>query len=207
MQGKQPALTQLGIDMFIIGESIDLYADVSWPGSPQQINVNNINGNIYTRGKNGKYLQAKPNTAMRALGVINVATWARRLQLDFSDLSSDGISFDEYKGKLAFNKGVMRFSEPLQVESPSSALSLSGTALLHEETLDLQLVATLPVGNNATWIAALAGGLPAAAGVYVVSKVFDKQIVDLTSLSYGITGPMSDPDIRFQRIAAPLKKP
>lgn len=204
MQGKQPALTHLGIDVFILGESIDLYADVAWPGSPQQITAVSMNGSIYTRGKNGKYLQAKPNTAMRALGIINVATWARRLQLDFSDLSNDGISFDEYKGKLDFNQGVMKLSEPLEVKSPSSALALSGKALLDKETLDLQLVATLPVGNNATWIAALAGGLPAAAGVYVVSKVFDKQINNLTSLSYGITGPMSKPDIQFQRLA-PLK--
>ena len=209
MQGKQPALTQMGIDVFILGKDIYLYADLTWPGAPQDANIKTIAGNVYTEGKNGKYLQASPNAAMRALGFINIATWARRLQLDFSDLNSDGISFDEYKGKLEFNNGVMKFSQPLEINSPSSALALSGKALLDKELLDLQLMATLPVGNNATWIAAAAVSLPAAAGVYLVSKVFDKQIKSLTSLSYSITGPMSDPKIQFQLITPPseIKKP
>lgn len=207
MQGKQPALTQMGVDVFILGKDIYLYADLTWPGAPQDANVKTIAGNVYTEGKNGKYLQASPNAAMRALGFINIATWARRLQLDFSDLNSDGISFDEYKGKLEFNNGVMKFSEPLEINSPSSALALSGKALLNKELLDLRLIATLPVGNNATWIAALAGGLPAAAGVYLVSKVFDKQINSLTSLSYTITGPMNDPNIQFERMAPPNTAP
>ena len=206
MQGEQPAIKQLGIDMFIIGKSVSLFADLVWPGPPQDVSIRNIAGNVYTEGKNGKYLQASPNAAMRALSFINVATWARRLQLDFSDLRSDGISFDEYKGKLEFAKGVMTFTEPLEIVSPSSALALSGKALLDKELLDLRLVATLPVGNNATWIAAAAVSLPAAAGVYLISKVFDKQIKSLTSLSYRITGPMSEPDIKFEWIAPPDKK-
>jgi uncharacterized protein (TIGR02099 family) len=206
MQGKQPALSQLGADMFIIGKNVYLFADLTWPGTPQGASTRNFSGNIYTKGDSGKYLQASPNAAMRALSVLNVATWARRLQLDFSDLSSDGISFDEYKGKLEFNSGVMKFSEPLEIISPSSTLALSGKVLLEKELLDMRLVATLPVGNNATWIAAAAVSLPAAAGVYLVSKVFDKQITSLTSLSYSITGPMNEPNIRFEWIAPPKEK-
>ncbi len=144
--------------------------------------------------------------AMHALSVINITTWLRRLQLDFSDLSNNGISFDEYKGKLLFGKGMMQFVEPLEIDSPSSAFKLSGKALLDNDTLDLRLIATLPVGNNATWVAAIAGGLPAAAGVYVASKIFDKQISKLSSLSYRITGSMNDPDISFERIAPPEEK-
>ncbi len=197
MSGKQPALEHLGVDPFIIGKQVSLFADITWPGAPQEATLHNVAGNIYTEGKDGKYLQAKPNVAMHALGIMNIATWVRRLQLDFSDLSNDGISFDEYQGKLLFGNGAMQFVEPLEIKSPASAFKLSGKMNLDTDTLDLHLIATLPVGNNATWIAALAGGLPAAAGVYLVSKIFDKQIDQLTSLSYSITGPMSDPDIKF----------
>lgn len=203
MQGEQPALNQMGIDMFIIGKRISMYADLVWPGSPQDASINTLSGNIYTEGKDGKYLQANPNAAMRALGFINVATWARRLQLNFSDLGNKGISFDEYNGKLEFNRGVLTFSQPLEIKTSSGQLALSGKALLDKETLDLRLIATLPVGNNATWIAAAAVSLPAAAGVYLVSKVFDKQIKSLTSLSYSITGPMNDPKIQFELITPP----
>ncbi len=207
MSGKQPALEHLGIDPFIIGKRVSLFADLSWSGTPQDISLHNIAGSVYTEGKDGKYLQAKPNIALHALSIVNITTWLRRLQLDFSDLSNDGISFDEYKGKLLFGNGEMKFIEPLEIESPSSAFKLSGKALLDSDTLDLRLIATLPVGNNATWIAALAGGLPAAAGVYVASKIFDKQISSLSSLSYRITGPAGEPKIEFERIAPPEEKP
>lgn len=206
MSGEQPVLKHLGIDPFIIGKRVSLFADLTWPGTPQDISLHNIAGSVYTEGKDGKYLQAQPNMAMHALSVINITTWLRRLQLDFSDLSNHGISFDEYKGKLLFGKGMMQFVEPLEIDSPSSAFKLSGKALLDNDTLDLRLIATLPVGNNATWVAAIAGGLPAAAGVYVASKIFDKQISKLSSLSYRITGSMNDPDISFERIAPPEEK-
>lgn len=207
MSGEQPVLKHLGIDPFIIGKRVSLFADLAWPSTPQDISLNNIAGSVYTEGKDGKYLQAQPNIAMHALSVINITTWLRRLQLDFSDLNNNGISFDEYKGKLLFGKGMMQFVEPLEIESPSSKFKLSGKALLESDTLDLRLIATLPVSNNATWVAAIAGGLPAAAGVYVASKIFDKQISSLSSLSYRITGPMSDPVMSFERIAPQQEKP
>lgn len=207
MSGEQPVLEHLGIDPFIIGKRVSIFADLSWPGAPQDIDINTMAGSVYTEGRDGKYLQAKPNIALHALSIVNITTWLRRLQLDFSDLSNDGISFDEYKGKILFGKGEMRFVEPLEIESPSSTFKLSGKVLLESNVLDLRLIATLPVGNNATWIAALAGGLPAAAGVYVASKIFDKQISTLSSLSYRITGPSSEPKIEFERIAPLEEKP
>lgn len=206
MQGEQPALAHLGVDPFVRGKNIYVYADLNWPGTPAAFDLKNLAGDVVTRGEKGQYLQIKPNAAMQALSVIDITTWARRLRLDFSDLSNDGISFDEFKGRLAFRDSRLSFTEPLKVESPSSTMVLSGTAMLREETLDLQLNATLPVGNNATWIAGLAGGLPAAAGVYLVSKVFDNQIKSLTSLTYRISGPMAEPDIRFEKLAPPKKE-
>ena len=203
MQGPQPALTHLGIDPIVQGENIYLNADIAWPGSPLDMTIESLYGQVETHGKKGKYLQAKPTAAMHAINVVDIATWVRRLRLDFSDLSNDGISFDKYKGSLMFNNGTMEFTEPLHVESPSSSIQMAGKALLNSQQLDLKLTATLPVGNNAAWIAGIAGGLPAAAGVYLISKVFSDQLETITSLSYTITGPMSDPDIEFKRIAPP----
>ncbi|MEZ5502671.1 MAG: AsmA-like C-terminal region-containing protein [Halioglobus sp.] len=66
--------------------------------------------------------------------------------------------------------------------------------------LDGELVATLPVASNLPWIAALAASLPVAAGVYVVSKVFDKQMTRLSSAVYTIGGTWNDPEVTFDRI-------
>jgi uncharacterized protein YhdP len=79
-------------------------------------------------------------------------------------------------------------------------MRLDGRADLIAETIDAHLVATLPVGTNLPWIAALAGGLPAAAGVYLTSRVFNRQVDKLSSLGYRVTGSWEDPDIEVEQI-------
>ena len=59
---------------------------------------------------------------------------------------------------------------------------------------------TLPVSNSLPWLAAIAGGLPAAVGVYVASKVLEKQVNSFTTLVYEVTGSRTDPQVRFQRL-------
>jgi uncharacterized protein YhdP len=50
------------------------------------------------------------------------------------------------------------------------------------------------------------GGLPAAAGVYVTSKLVEKQVDRLSSISYKVSGPWDDVEVAVDRIfAAELK--
>ncbi len=56
------------------------------------------------------------------------------------------------------------------------------------------------MANNLPWVAALAGGLPVAAGVFVVSKVFEKQVNRLSSGVYAIGGTWEEPTVQFDRI-------
>ena len=77
---------------------------------------------------------------------------------------------------------------------------MAGSADLIAEQIDASLVTTLPVGTNLPWVAALIGGLPAAAGVYITSKLFEKQVDKLSSISYRITGPWDDPSVKVQKI-------
>jgi uncharacterized protein YhdP len=64
----------------------------------------------------------------------------------------------------------------------------------------MELVATLPVASNLPWLAALTGALPAAAGLYVASKVFENQFDKFSSAAYAVTGPWSDPQVKFRRV-------
>jgi uncharacterized protein YhdP len=58
----------------------------------------------------------------------------------------------------------------------------------------------VPVASNLPWIAALAGGLPAAAGAYVASKVFEDQFASMSSAVYSLEGSWSEPKLEFSRV-------
>lgn len=175
-----------------------------WQGSPAMVSPNSLNGEIRIDIRNGRFMRASENAGtslLRLLSLFNFDTWARRLRLDFSDLVQSGLTFDRVHGEVYFEgDGELLIAVPIQVEGPTSELQMAGRVNLQREDLNLTLVATLPVGNNLAFVAALAGGLPAAAGVYLISKVFKKQVDRVASVSYRIDGEWTDPKVRFDKL-------
>jgi uncharacterized protein YhdP len=192
---QQPAIIE--------SQQASYLAALDWPGAPQDFTLERLRGDLGIQIQNGRFTRTPAGGSdglLRLFAILNFDSLARRLRLDFSDLYQSGLAYDEIRGKVSFSQGVMSFSEPLQVRSPSSRMQLSGSINMLDETLDTRLVATLPVAGNLTFLTALAAGLPAAAGVYLVSKLFEKQVDQATSISYTIRGDWEEPHIRFDRM-------
>ena len=84
---------------------------------------------------------------------------------------------------------------------------MAGDFNLVDETIDGQLVATLPVATNLPWGGALVGGLPAALGVYLTGKLVEKQVDRLSSIRYKLSGHWDAIDIQVDRIFAAALEP
>ena len=116
------------------------------------------------------------------------------------------LAYNNLTGNISFDDGIAKLADPLKMKMPSGRMSMAGDFDLIGETVDAQLVATLPVATNLPWVVALMGGLPAAAGVYVTSKLVEKQVDRLSSISYKVSGPWDDVEVAVDRIfAAELK--
>lgn len=187
----------------IDSERARFVTDLSWRGPPDKVTAESLYGSLVMELQDGEFYRSPKGatgTVIRAVGLLNFANWVRRIKLDFSDLFSEGMKYDMIKGVLKFDYGVMAFESPVEVKMPSGRMKLSGSADLLGEQLDAHLVMTVPVETNLPWFVALAGGLPAAAGVYVTSKLFEKQLGSLSSLSYKIDGGWDDPTLKVDRI-------
>ncbi|RLA47225.1 MAG: TIGR02099 family protein [Gammaproteobacteria bacterium] len=177
--------------------------EFSWQDKPWDLSINTLSGQAILNFKDGSFFQAPgatTNAFIKVISLINFDTWLRRLRLDFSDLFSADIRYDSLTGGLKFKQGIMAFDAPIEVDLSAGKLRLKGQADMLNETIDAHLVATLPVATNLPWIVALVGGLPAAAGVYLTSKVFEKTVDNVSSLSYIVRGPWSDPEVKVDRI-------
>ncbi len=176
--------------------------DLFWAGAPQDFKIVELNGDMSIWMENGRFKRgvSAEDGLLRLMSILNFDTLARRMRLDFSDLYKSGLAFDDINGKVRFNRGTLVFIEPLLVRTPSSGMQMAGTIDLRHEKIDTRLVATLPVASNITFFAALATGLPAAAGIYLVSKLFKKQVDQATSMSYSIKGSWDKPKMRFDRL-------
>ncbi len=177
--------------------------DVGWDGDPQDFSLKKMSGNIDIWLEKGRFKRtpsAGSDGFLRLMAILNFDSLARRLRLDFSDLYQSGLAYDQISGKVNFEPGTMTFAEPLVVKTPSSRLQMAGKLDLEHEKINARLVATLPIAGNFTFFTALVTGLPAAAGIYVVSKLFKKQVDQATSVSYSIRGGWDDPKMNFDRL-------
>lgn len=187
----------------IDSHSIDADVDFSWPGSPLMFSLESIEGSFGVKMRDGRFYRntgQASNAMLRLVGLFNFDSWVRRLKLDFSDVYKGGTPYESIDGGVIFNAGMIYLVDPIDVKNTSSRMQMGGQINLKDETLDTSLVATLPVGGNATLITALAAGLPAAAGVYVVSKIFKKQMERVASISYEVEGSWDDPEVRFDKL-------
>lgn len=175
-----------------------LNLDLRWPGPPQGFSLQQGNGSVVVDIGKGSFLEAPSGAsgALRVVSILNLADIVRRLSL--SHMFDSGIPFDKVKGEIYLRWGVIDVAR-MEVKGPSS-FAFSGISNVAEQTLDGELVATLPVANNLPWVAALTASLPIAAGVFVVSKVFQKQVNRLSSAVYEISGSWDDPEVKFDHI-------
>jgi len=199
----ESALAAWNIPAPLTSESSLFFAEIGWRGQPWDVSLLGLDGYLGFELKEGQFYRATgaaTNTVFKLISLVNFDTWLRRLRFDFSDIFSGGVSFDRVEGGLLFREGRMSFDDPIVATMPSGKIRLMGNADLINELLDARLVATMPVGTNLPWVAGLLGGLPAAAGVFLTSKIFARQVDQLSSLSYTIEGSFDDPDIQVERI-------
>lgn len=174
-----------------------------WPGKPWEMQLTSLSGLLNFELENGLFRRAPggaTDAALRVVGLFNFANWVRRLRLDFSDFFTEGVSFDRVTGGVMFREGDLVIDQPIDARLPAGQMRMTGQVGLVTETLDLRMVTTLPVGTNLPWVAALVGGLPAAAGVYLTSKIFSAQVDRLSSISHHIHGDWDEPTVQVDRI-------
>lgn len=197
------ALKEWGMERGVFAEEFEALIDsASWLGSPANFSFADSRVPFSISLKKGYFadVDSASTDALKALGFFNISNLVRRLKLDFKDLSQDGLTFDRVKGELLLEQGVMSSVSALQIKSSASEIKISGSGDFNRELLDVDMSVSLPLVSNLPWIVALAAGLPAAVGVFVVSKILGKQVDKLSTAIYHISGDMNQPKVKFKRL-------
>jgi len=178
-----------------------LNVNLSWPGGINDFDRTLLQGHIKGRFEEGVFDSSSSSQDVLALfNILNFAYWADRAKIANEDASNRSVGFTSTQGTLHFDSGVMTTEDNIVVDSTGAEFELGGTFDLIQETVEGKLIVTLPVGENVAWITALAAGLPAAAGVFVVSKLFKKQLAPLQSVTYSLGGTFDSPTMNFESL-------
>ena len=199
----------LNIPKVADSQSGKMVFDLSWQDQPWKITKENITGDFQINLQDGSFYTSTggAGAALKLVSLFNFANWLKRLRLDFSDVTSQNLAYNDLVGTIHFENGVASLIDPLRMKMPSGRMNMGGNFDLVNEQVDAQLVATLPVATNLPWVVALLGGVPAAAGVYLTSKLVEKQVDRLSSISYTLSGPFDDVEVAVDKIFAAKLKP
>lgn len=196
-------LTAMNEPASISSAAAGMNVSLTWDGAPDQGGMASYLGFVQLDIQNGAFtkgVNSGANPLLKLLGFMNFDNLGRRLRFDFSDINTQGMAFDQVTGRIDFATGQLSLTEPLKVESASTQIKLAGTMDVATQNVNATLVATLPVSGNLTLAAAMTGALPVAAGVFLASKIFKKQLDKASSLKYKVRGPWQEPDITLQTI-------
>ena len=176
-----------------------LAAVLRWPGSPMDLDVRAMVGEMDMILREGSFLPVPSGAtgAVRLLSLLNLAGLFERANV--TRLFEPGVAFKKAEGKLLFNAGQLALPG-FSVEGPGGGFKFTSDIDLLARVIDGELVVTLPLANNIPWVVALAGGLPVAAGAYIASRVFKDQVKTLTSGVYSVSGSVDEPTVKFLRV-------
>jgi uncharacterized protein YhdP len=193
------ALTLLDAKSVVDFSSGRVVGDVEWPGAPTDFQANQVTGDLELQLTSGSFLPvpSQATDPLRFIGVFNLAGLVQRANVN--QLFDPGLTFDRASGNFSLGRGEVTVNE-FAIRNGGGRLTLGGLYSMDSENIDAELVVTLPLVDNIPWVAALAGGLPIAAGAYLASKVFEDQMKSLSSGVYSVSGPVSSPEVKFVRV-------
>lgn len=184
-----------GYEPLIESQKGQLNIAIHWQGAPTDFDLSNCTGDMALAVKDGQLLSVdNAASSVRVIGLLNFQTLGRRLKLDFGDLYKKGLAFDTFGGDLAIDGGVVK-TENFSLGGPSTQMKMKGSIDINKEQVYQEVEVTLPVGRNLVLPAAVVGGLPLAATLYVVDKALGDQLDKLTTLQFQIEGDWNDPKV------------
>ncbi|MBP6104758.1 MAG: hypothetical protein KA508_06870 [Gammaproteobacteria bacterium] len=178
----------------------------TWPGNPWQFDRNQVKGFFDLKLDQGRILGVDPGLG-RVMGLLNLESIKRRLQLDFSDLFKKGFVFDVLQGKFNCEKGILS-TESLVIDGPSAKMHLQGKAYLNTKAIDLSVRVQPHLSSGLPLAAAVVAGHPAVgAGLWLVNKLTGSgsflKMNRITQHDYQVGGTWDEPSIQSGSSIAP----
>ncbi len=192
-------MRRLGYNDTVRGD-IDSRGSFSAPLSPIEIGIEDINGEVEIAMYDGEVVEAEASNVGKIFGLLSFQALPRRLSLDFSDLFSQGMSFDEIEGDFTISEGNA-YTNNLSLTAPSGTVEISGRVGLFDKDYDQLAKVTPNVSASLPVAGALAGGSGLAAILWITHQILGNPINKLTEIEYQISGTWAEPKIESLALA------
>ena len=186
-------LVRLGQPEGVRRGTAKLEGALSWAGNPGELDYATLSGNFVLEANKGQFVKLDPGIG-KLLGVLSLQSLPRRLSLDFRDIFSEGLAFDEIVGTVKVNRGVAN-TENLRIQGPAVRIQMSGDVDLARETQKLRVKVFPSMSDSLSVAGALIGGPIAGIATFIAQKLLKDPIDKIAAYEYNIAGTWADPQV------------
>lgn len=175
----------------------DLRFEGGWPGRLCDFSLAKTKGQMVMNFNDGRITHLSPETEEKLglgklLSILSLQTIPRRLKLDFSDLSQDGYSFDEFKGSFELLNGVL-ITQDSSINGPVAYASMKGQLDLVKQSYDVDLRISPHITASLPIVATIAGGPIAGLATWIAAKIINHGMQKISGYTYKVSGPWQNP--------------
>ena len=143
-------LTQLDITKDLMDTRAIIDFTGNWHAAPYDFSQQAMLGKLDLNLTNGRILSIEPGFG-RLLGILAMAQWVKRLQLDFSDVFQQGLTFNSITGHFNILNGKA-ITRDLVIDAIPAKINISGQADFINKNLD-EVASVIPKSADAVPIA------------------------------------------------------
>lgn len=184
----------IGLDDVISQGRGAVELQLSWPGPAYLPSLAELDGRIKLNIEQGNIIPVEPG-AGRMVGLFALQALPRRLNLDFSDISNDGLAFKNITGDAFIDKGVVDVSL-VQLTGPIGVVDVVGKSDLNTRQFDQKITVLPRVSAALPIIGVITGGATAGVGALIATGVLKALGLDLDRIGlreYDLTGTWDEP--------------
>ena len=186
-------LVRLGQPEGVRRGTAKLEGPLSWNGNPSELDYATLSGNFVLEANKGQFVKLDPGIG-KLLGVLSLQSLPRRLSLDFRDIFSEGLAFDEIVSTVKVNRGIAN-TENFRIQGPAVRIQMLGDVDLARETQKLRVKVFPSMSDSLSVAGALIGGPIAGIATFVAQKLLKDPIDKIAAYEYDITGTWADPQV------------
>lgn len=167
--------------------------DVEWKSAPQWLDFATLNGNANFILGEGYFSEINDQGA-RWVSLFSFDSLYRKLKLDFKDVFSKGLFYNDLKGSVTLIDGV-GYSNNIRMDGIAGDMSMAGFTNLNTETLDYDVTFQPKVTSNYPLFVWLAAVNPATfLGVMALDKVIEN--AELFEFLFKVNGDLDKPTVK-----------
>lgn len=183
-----------------VGSKGSMSFDLSWADAPYNPVLSGMSGDAYLDISSGSIINLGTSTNAkmgfgRMLNILSVQSLSKVLTLNFSDLTTQGYTFDYVKGNFNLDKGNI-YTEDTGMDGSLAQIEISGRIGLTAKDYNLNLDITPKMMGSIPVVAAIAVNPLIGVAAWAVEKVASSAVSGATTRHYIVTGSWDKPEWR-----------